>query len=145
MANVLCTFPFWTWNWYCMLIVLVFGSCIFRINILVLYICRFIWRLFDTRLLVNRWQFWLKINLCQSLLSVWHCIAVRDPGGKREQLCFRVRFCILLRYLRMNETNWYRNKWFGHSFHLLFLFGFCSFLIIWEFKIDDMALQIMTD
>ncbi|XP_030963575.1 serine/threonine-protein kinase ATM-like [Quercus lobata] len=51
------------------------------------------------------WLFWSKITLCQSLLSVWHCIAVRNLGGKRQQLFFRVQFCVLLRYLGVNETN----------------------------------------
>ncbi|KAF3976029.1 hypothetical protein CMV_000740 [Castanea mollissima] len=50
-------------------------------------------------------KFWSKITLCQSSLSVWHCIAVRNLGGKRQQLCFKVQFCVLLGYLGVNETN----------------------------------------
>ena len=41
-----------------------------------------------------------KLLLCQSFLFVSHCFAVRKLDGKREQLCFRVQFCFLLRYLR---------------------------------------------
>ena len=41
-----------------------------------------------------------KLLFCQSLLFVSHCFVVRNLDGKREQLCFRVQFCFLLRYLR---------------------------------------------
>ena len=42
-----------------------------------------------------------KLLLCQSLLFVSHCFAVRNLDAKRGQLCFRVQFCLLLRYLRV--------------------------------------------
>ena len=57
-----------------------------------------------------------KLLLCQSLLFVSHCFAVRNLDGKMEQLCFRVQFCVLLRYLRVNETKSWRNIWFAPDF-----------------------------
>lgn len=67
-------------------------------------------------MLVNLRQFWWKITLCRSSLFVWDCIVAGGLGGKREQMCFRILFCILLRYLRMNGTNSSRNIWFATKF-----------------------------
>ena len=95
-----------------------------------------IWLLFDARLLVNGWQFWWKITLCQCLLFVSHCFAVRNLDEKREQLCFRAQYCILLRYLRVNETKLWRNIWFAPDFRLSLSKWFR------KFKIYDMHKNI---
>ncbi|KAK7817819.1 serine/threonine-protein kinase atm [Quercus suber] len=50
-----------------------------------------------------------------ALVELFHAVmlplasssSVRNLDGKREQLCFRVQFCVLLRYLRVNKTKPY--------------------------------------